>query len=41
VADPAGKRAVMFITTQSPPSSEKTVALRNGVVNRAFKAASP
>lgn len=38
VADPVGKRALMFITTQSPPSSEKTVALRNGVVNRVFEA---
>lgn len=36
VADPIGERAVMFITTQSPPTSEKTVALRNGVVNRVF-----
>ena len=36
VADPVGQRAVMFITTQSPPSNEKTVALRNGVVNRVF-----
>jgi CubicO group peptidase (beta-lactamase class C family) len=38
VADPVGKRALMFITTQSPPSSEKTVSLRNGVVNRVFEA---
>jgi len=41
VADPVGKRALMFITTQSPPSSEKTVALRNGVVNRVFDALDP
>jgi len=38
VADPVGERAVVFITTQSPPSSEMTVAVRNGVVNRAFAA---
>ncbi|MGV3722842.1 MAG: serine hydrolase domain-containing protein [Actinomycetota bacterium] len=38
VADPVGKRALMFITTQSPPTSPKTVELRNGVVNRAFAA---
>jgi CubicO group peptidase (beta-lactamase class C family) len=41
VADPLGERAVVFITTQSPPSSEKTVALRNGVVNRAFTVLPP
>lgn len=37
VADPLGERTVVFITTQSPPSAEKTVALRNGVVNRTLK----
>lgn len=36
VADPAGNRALVFITTASPPSAEKTVALRNGVTNRVF-----
>jgi CubicO group peptidase (beta-lactamase class C family) len=38
VADPATGNAVFFVTTNSPATSEKTVALRNGVTNRVFSA---
>ncbi|MFN3648594.1 MAG: serine hydrolase domain-containing protein [Armatimonadota bacterium] len=38
VADPDRRSALLFISTASPPSAEKTVALRNGVVNRVFSA---
>ncbi len=37
VADPDTGRAVVFISTASPPTSERTVALRNGVVTRVFR----
>ncbi len=38
VADPATGNALVFVTSGSPISSEKTVALRNGVTNRVFAA---
>lgn len=38
VADPATGNALFFVTTDSPKTPEKTVALRNGVTNRVFTA---
>jgi len=38
VADPSTGNALIFVTTNSPKTSEKTVALRNGVTNRVFTA---
>ena len=38
IADPATGSALFFVTTNSPPTSEATVALRNGVTNRVFAA---
>ncbi len=38
VADPATNNALFFVTTNSPPTSEATVALCNGVTNRVFTA---
>lgn len=38
VASPASGNALFFVTTNSPPSSEATVNLRNGVTNRVFAA---
>lgn len=38
VADPATGGALFFASTDSPPSNEKTVDLRNGVTNRVLAA---
>ena len=39
VADPDTQVAMVFLTTDSPASSEKTIALRNGVSERVFELA--
>jgi CubicO group peptidase (beta-lactamase class C family) len=38
VGDPSTGKALVFVTTNSPKSAERTVALRNGVTNRVFEA---
>ncbi len=38
VAEPSTGKALFFVTTQSPPDSPRTIALRNGVSNRMLDA---
>ena len=38
VADRSTGKALIFVSTNSPKSADKTVALRNGVTNRVFEA---